>query len=574
MPSYYCALLFLISISSSAIGKYLANFDDLYYECPQGWLPYGNGQCIQRSNIKLDFDSAQRFCEQNSSHLVTIPTNPQRLAIDHYLLYDDTINETYWFGMQRNQYGRFHWITDKHITVGKFYWAADEPSNITTDQCGVLDKLVDQPGIWRLGNCSEQRLFICQRKGIRSSFNRMMAPAQEGTVNKNCPGNWTQHGNLCFRRFFNPEWFIHARSICQYYGADLGVIDSMNTQQQIDQFLGKEWLMWTWIGLYRDTSVDNSPFKWVVNGRETTYFNWAAGHPLPDRNCAVLKRNVGPNGVDWKWHSLDCLGKFSSFLCMKNLNDSYPSDNYKDLTQNLTKTNIYNVSTSAALNASETIGSALAQNLASIQSPISSSAFSQTAKLYIVSKSEVVEDKSGSIKINMTSANNYLSRSTIRHIEIPKAIVPKEYKGYVGIVSIAFQPTERNFTANGTALNHSIVSLNVYPTITEQFPKPVHLVFDITEDEKNSNIQCVYWKASSNNTGHWSTQGVKTKVSNTSSVYCETEHLSSFTVLVGMRQAKYISYLGNKNNINLCICPVSWKLIEITPDSSESPEGY
>lgn len=139
-----------------------------------------------------------------------------------------------------------------------------------------------------------------------------------GTVDKVCPGNWTQQGNLCFKRFFNPEWFIHARSICQYYGADLGVIDSIDTQQQIDQFLGKEWLMWTWIGLYRDTSEENNPFKWVINGKETTYFNWAQGHPLPDKNCALLKRVVIGNSVDWKWFSNDCMGIYSSFLCMKS----------------------------------------------------------------------------------------------------------------------------------------------------------------------------------------------------------------------------------------------------------------
>ena len=75
------------------------------------------------------------------------------------------MNESYWLGLQRNDYGRMHWVTDKHLTVGYSFWDENQPSNITTNHCGVLNKVVDKPGVWQLRNCSEQHFFICQRRG-------------------------------------------------------------------------------------------------------------------------------------------------------------------------------------------------------------------------------------------------------------------------------------------------------------------------------------------------------------------------------------------------------------------------
>ncbi|XP_006874386.1 PREDICTED: EGF-like module-containing mucin-like hormone receptor-like 3 [Chrysochloris asiatica] len=134
------------------------------------------------------------------------------------------------------------------------------------------------------------------------------------------------------------------------------------------------------------------------------------------------------------------------------------------------------------------------------------------------------------------------------NIQGPSAVAFISYDSLGEIINATFF-RERN-ESDPVYLNSRVVSVAVGPKRNISLSKPVTLIFQHTEKNRNSKTTfCVYWKSSEEG-NHWSTDGCDLIHVNKSHTICNSTHLSSFAVLVAFTNQEddplltVITYVG------------------------------
>uniref|UniRef100_T1IKX4 Cadherin EGF LAG seven-pass G-type receptor 1 n=1 Tax=Strigamia maritima TaxID=126957 RepID=T1IKX4_STRMM len=99
----------------------------------------------------------------------------------------------------------------------------------------------------------------------------------------------------------------------------------------------------------------------------------------------------------------------------------------------------------------------------------------------------------------------------------------------------------------GLAVATPIVSLNVKGAkkSSHSLPKSIRLAFKLVNKHHQMNPQCVYWKEDSSRQGRWAIEGCETliivdRTLNSTAVNCTCNHLSSFAVLIDLKDEEFV----------------------------------
>ncbi|KAK2860141.1 hypothetical protein Q7C36_004307 [Tachysurus vachellii] len=130
-------------------------------KCPIGWSYYF-GRCYLYNGAKLDWASAETFCQIFDGHLVSIHSENEYQQIKALIRsYDPMENPTY-IGLSDCQKPyQFFWSDGTKLTFTK--WNPDEPNNTNDrERCVHINWSPDKN--WNDISCDWQYAFVCAKE--------------------------------------------------------------------------------------------------------------------------------------------------------------------------------------------------------------------------------------------------------------------------------------------------------------------------------------------------------------------------------------------------------------------------
>ncbi|KAK2860143.1 hypothetical protein Q7C36_004309 [Tachysurus vachellii] len=128
--------------------------------CPTGWTSY-SGRCYLYNAAKLDWVSAETFCQKFDAHLVSIHSENQYQQIKALIRrHDPTENPTY-IGLSDCQKPyQFFWSDGTKLTFTK--WNSREPNNNKKECCVHMNWPSDKN--WNDIPCTQRYASVCAKK--------------------------------------------------------------------------------------------------------------------------------------------------------------------------------------------------------------------------------------------------------------------------------------------------------------------------------------------------------------------------------------------------------------------------
>ncbi|KAM3823574.1 macrophage mannose receptor 1-like [Vipera latastei] len=258
--------------------------------CREGWLWF-NDKCFQifgfREVEKKNWSAARDHCRNLEGNLASIPNK----AVQAFL----TINlknaaGDAWIGLNdKNWEGLFLWTDGSGVYFTN--WAKGSPRSYNGDCVFMLRKPERLAGYWRVGSCSSQRSYICQKNTGPSPYSEPTVPAS----------HYISYGNSSYSMVSPKMTWEEARKKCESENLKLASIVDPYTES----FIWLQVLKYkepVWIGL--SSKESDGVYKWVSNWR-LVYTNWAAEEPMHKTACVYL-------GIDGYWKTGNCSEKYFS----------------------------------------------------------------------------------------------------------------------------------------------------------------------------------------------------------------------------------------------------------------------
>ena len=253
-----------------------------------------NGHYYGFSQDKKTWNEAQKDCEANGGHLVTIADEKEQKAVQKLLSYDGS--GTAWIGAtDEASEGEWIWCTGEIFSYSN--WNSGEPNN---------DKEEDYAGIyvdgfkWNDWNGTTVLNYICEwevqpSKDIFSEFKFY----------------GLEYNGHYYGLSQNKLSWEEAKAGCEEVGGLLACINTENEQAAIEKLLGFGHSENHWIGAYKD----NGLWQWL-DGKSIEYTNWAPGEPNGNASTAQIYYN------NFKW---DDSSGTNYYICEWN---TQPADIY------------------------------------------------------------------------------------------------------------------------------------------------------------------------------------------------------------------------------------------------------
>ncbi|XP_029139017.1 macrophage mannose receptor 1-like [Protobothrops mucrosquamatus] len=258
--------------------------------CSEGWLWF-NDKCFQifgfREEEKKNWSAARDHCRNLEGNLASIPNK----AVQAFLtlqLKNATGNT--WIGFtDTNSWGSFLWTDGSGVYFTN--WAKGSPRSYNGDCVFMMRKPERLAGYWRVGSCSSQRSYICQKNTGPSPYFEPTIPAS----------HFISYGNSSYSMVSPKMTWEEARKKCESENSKLASI----VDPYAESFIWLQVLKYketVWIGL--SSKESNGVYKWVSNWR-LAYTNWAAEEPMHKTACVYLS-------IDGYWKTGNCSEKYFS----------------------------------------------------------------------------------------------------------------------------------------------------------------------------------------------------------------------------------------------------------------------
>ncbi|GAA6099750.1 galactose-specific lectin nattectin-like [Tachysurus ichikawai] len=130
-------------------------------KCPIGWFYYF-GRCYMYNGARLDWASAETFCQNFDAHLVSIHSENEFQQIKSLIrAYDPMENPTH-IGLSDCQKAfQFFWTDGTKLTFTR--WNPGQPDNHNNgERCVHMN--FDIKKNWNDGSCGEPLAFVCAKK--------------------------------------------------------------------------------------------------------------------------------------------------------------------------------------------------------------------------------------------------------------------------------------------------------------------------------------------------------------------------------------------------------------------------
>ncbi|XP_026234598.1 C-type lectin domain family 17, member A-like isoform X2 [Anabas testudineus] len=132
----------------------------LQYCSSLGWYRLDGNRCMRSTRTLAPFDTAEMFCTREGGHLVSINSQADYTKVLCLLVKDLAYRNLYWIGARKRQ-GKYYWINGGGpLTFTQ--WAPDKPKG-SQDDCVEMN--FGAWGLWNNQACSENRLFVCEKRG-------------------------------------------------------------------------------------------------------------------------------------------------------------------------------------------------------------------------------------------------------------------------------------------------------------------------------------------------------------------------------------------------------------------------
>ncbi|XP_073715683.1 macrophage mannose receptor 1 [Misgurnus anguillicaudatus] len=270
---------------------------------PGGCAPEWNlfrGKCYKIfDKMKMKWHKARDHCISHGGNLVSIRSHTEQSFLTTLMLRS---TDDVWIGLNDiNLEMRFLWTDGKGVKYTN--WLKGYPMSRSyyereSYDCVVMVKHPEKStGMWKVGNCKDDRGFICKR----NTDSQLSAP-----VTTAVPQKYFSLGNDSYKIQLEKMSWDEARRQCKADDADLAsVLNSISqayTSLRVDKL--KEPL---WIGL--NSNLTGGRYRWVDNWL-LSYSKWATGEPKNNLACVYID-------TDGDWKTAACKSTYYS-LCKRS----------------------------------------------------------------------------------------------------------------------------------------------------------------------------------------------------------------------------------------------------------------
>ncbi|XP_070582570.1 macrophage mannose receptor 1-like [Erythrolamprus reginae] len=259
--------------------------------CSEGWLWF-NDKCFQVFGFiekeKKNWENARNHCRNLGGNLASIPNK----AVQAFLTVQLKSGNT-WIGLNaRNWEEKFLWTDGSGIYFTN--WAKGSPVSTFRVPGGCVF-MITKPewlaGYWRVGSCSSEMTYICQKDTGPEPYFEPIVPAF----------HYINYRNSSYSMVSPKMTWEEARKKCESENSKLATI----ADPHVESFIWLQVLRYkeaVWIGL--SSKESDVRYKWISNWM-ITYSNWAAGEPLHKVACVYLD-------TDGYWKTGNCSEKYFS----------------------------------------------------------------------------------------------------------------------------------------------------------------------------------------------------------------------------------------------------------------------
>ncbi|XP_047656844.1 C-type lectin Cal-like [Tachysurus fulvidraco] len=130
-------------------------------KCPVGWSYY-SGRCYLYNGDKLDWASAEKFCQDFDAHLVSIHNENEHQQIKALIRAHDLTEDLTYIGLSDCQKPfEFFWSDGTKLTFTK--WDQRQPDNYFNKECCVHMNHGTYKN-WNDIACDKRSPFVCAKK--------------------------------------------------------------------------------------------------------------------------------------------------------------------------------------------------------------------------------------------------------------------------------------------------------------------------------------------------------------------------------------------------------------------------
>uniref|UniRef100_A0A8C7DZT9 Macrophage mannose receptor 1 n=1 Tax=Naja naja TaxID=35670 RepID=A0A8C7DZT9_NAJNA len=262
--------------------------------CSEGWLWF-NDKCFQifgfREEEKKNWSAARDHCRNLGGNLASIPNKAVQAFLTVQL---KSVSGNIWTGLtDANWWGRYLWTDGSGVYFTN--WAKGSPRSYLGDCVFMVTKPERLAGYWRVGSCSSNMSYICQKNTGPEPYSEPTVPAS----------HYISYGNSSYSMVGPKMTWEEARKKCESENSKLATI----LNPYAESFIWLQVLKYkepVWIGL--SSQERDAGYKWVSKWR-LAYTNWAAEEPRHNTACVYLD-------IDGYWKTGNCSEKYYS-VCEK-----------------------------------------------------------------------------------------------------------------------------------------------------------------------------------------------------------------------------------------------------------------
>ncbi|XP_026542175.1 macrophage mannose receptor 1-like [Notechis scutatus] len=250
-----------------------------------------NLACFQifgfREEEKKNWSAARDHCRNLGGNLASIPNKAVQAFLTVQL---KSVSGNIWTGLtDTNWWGRFVWTDGSGVYFTN--WAKGSPRSYDGDCVFMVTKPERLAGYWRVGACSSNMSYICQKNTGPEPYSEPTDPAS----------HYISYGNSSYSMVSPKMTWEEARKKCESENSKLAAI----LDPYAESFIWLQVLKYkepVWIGL--SSQERDAGYKWVSKWM-LAYTNWAAEEPRHNTGCVYLD-------IDGYWKTGNCSEKYYS----------------------------------------------------------------------------------------------------------------------------------------------------------------------------------------------------------------------------------------------------------------------
>ena len=260
-----------------------------------GWYEY-KGNCYSFGEDRLSFYSAEEHCRSNGATLLSVHSKDEVEFVEG-LMENRRFYGRLWIGLNIFKGNRnYQWTDGSPVNYISLY----PKKQFKIEKCFILY----QKGTFRPEHCELRYRPIC-KKAADGSTPTNLPPIVPDPPKGNCPADWLQIGQKCFKFFGAKEserkTYFDAKQHCISMGEDhdLASVHSMEEQAFLTEKMG-EFGTSVWIGLNRVESDEIGHalvYGWTDNS-PVNFTHWAPGYPKSNtwQTCIRLSNEAVRKG--------------------------------------------------------------------------------------------------------------------------------------------------------------------------------------------------------------------------------------------------------------------------------------